>query len=457
MISYIKLKNFKSFSDVQLDLRGAHGIPKKVALIYGENGSGKSNLMLAPLFVSQTFETMRKDDKLPVFDDLNGIGDEAFRNKIISEILKLRFASLEDLIGKYWTIGNENPMEIEIGFFHKNKSGRYQMVFSKNAVIKEELFYLVKQRSGRIFSITPKKVTLSPSVFANLKYKEELQELISKYWGKHTFMSILYAEEKNKNQKFFKESISKELYDVLRMFKRLNVLYKGGNQETGRMAVPFRILQELDAGNVKNSGRKQNKELYVFEDILNQYFTQLYSDIKKAYYKFKKEGNGYRYELYFDKVCGGSIRSIPVSLESTGTRKLLDDFPIFFTSAMGLTAFVDEVDSGIHDLLMNDILRLLKNAVDQTDEGQFIATTHNTLLMDSVPADEVYVLKADAEGEKEIVCISDYRFRTQKANSVRHKYLDGCYQGIPETGYLDFAELIDEAMELKSHTLEDSQ
>ena len=39
MISYIKLKNFKSFSDVQLDLRGAHGIPKKVALIYGENGS----------------------------------------------------------------------------------------------------------------------------------------------------------------------------------------------------------------------------------------------------------------------------------------------------------------------------------------------------------------------------------------------------------------------------------
>ena len=48
MISYIKLKNFKSFSDVQLDLRGAHGIHKKVALIYGENGSGKSNLMLAP-------------------------------------------------------------------------------------------------------------------------------------------------------------------------------------------------------------------------------------------------------------------------------------------------------------------------------------------------------------------------------------------------------------------------
>lgn len=44
----------------------------------------------------------------------------------------------------------------------------------------------------------------------------------------------------------------------------------------------------------------------------------------------------------------------------------------------------------------------VKNAVDQTDEGQFIATTHNTLLMDSVPADEVYVLKADAEGEKRL-------------------------------------------------------
>lgn len=456
MVSYINLKNFKSFSNIQLDLRGSHGVPKKVALIYGENGAGKSNLMLAPLFVSQTFETMQKDNKMPVFDELNSIGDETFRNKILSEILKLRFSSLEDLVGKYWMIGNESPMEVEIGFYHNGKHGKYQMTFSKNSIIKEELYYLVKQRTGKFFSITPTNVTLSPSVFLNPKYKDELQDSINKYWGKHTFMSILYAEEKQKNKKFFMESISKELHDVLRMFQRLNILYKGGNQETDRMAVPFRMLQDLDSGIVKTTKKSQNRELYIFEDILNQYFTQLYSDIKRAYYKFKKEGDNYRYELYFDKICGGAIRSIPISLESTGTRKLLDDFPIFFTSAMGLTAFVDEVDSGIHDLLMNDIFKLLKDAIDQTQEGQFIATTHNTLLMDSIPADEVYILRADSDGEKEIVCVSDYGFRTQRTNSIRHKYLDGCYQGIPETGYLNFAEFIEEALCLKSVDLEDN-
>ena len=57
MLSYLRLRNFKSFSDITLDLRGSYGIPKKMAFIYGENGAGKSNLMRSMLFLSNTLKT----------------------------------------------------------------------------------------------------------------------------------------------------------------------------------------------------------------------------------------------------------------------------------------------------------------------------------------------------------------------------------------------------------------
>ena len=44
MFEYIKLKNFKSLKEVELNLLDKHNNPKKLILIYGENGIGKSNL-----------------------------------------------------------------------------------------------------------------------------------------------------------------------------------------------------------------------------------------------------------------------------------------------------------------------------------------------------------------------------------------------------------------------------
>ena len=49
-------------------------------------------------------------------------------------------------------------------------------------------------------------------------------------------------------------------------------------------------------------------------------------------------------------------------------------------------------------------------------------------------------------GNKKISCVTDYE-RAHKNNSIRHRYLKGVYQGVPEIGYLDFKELVDDAME----------
>ena len=47
MFEYIKLKNFKSFGDVTFNLLDKNNNVKKLILIYGKNGIGKSNLTSA--------------------------------------------------------------------------------------------------------------------------------------------------------------------------------------------------------------------------------------------------------------------------------------------------------------------------------------------------------------------------------------------------------------------------
>ena len=58
MFEYIKLKNYKSFKDVELNLLDRRNNPKKLILIYGENGIGKSNIASAFFMLSETLRTM---------------------------------------------------------------------------------------------------------------------------------------------------------------------------------------------------------------------------------------------------------------------------------------------------------------------------------------------------------------------------------------------------------------
>ena len=58
MFEYVKLRNYKSFGDVELNLLDKNGLPKKLILIYGKNGIGKSNLAASFFMLSETLRTI---------------------------------------------------------------------------------------------------------------------------------------------------------------------------------------------------------------------------------------------------------------------------------------------------------------------------------------------------------------------------------------------------------------
>ena len=201
------------------------------------------------------------------------------------------------------------------------------------------------------------------------------------------------------------------------------------------ITVPFRMMSSLDKGKINQS---LGYELEICEHALNSFFTSLYSDIKAVSYHKELVDGKISYELFVTKQIDGRYIEISISQESAGTRKLLQIFPVFFASYMGKTVAIDEIDNGIHDRLIVDVLKEISNHLS----GQLIITTHNTLLMKTISPESMYVIREDFEGKKEICTLAELG-----GKKYQEEYLRGDFGGIPCLGDFDFEEISNDIVE----------
>ena len=436
MLSYIRLKNFKSFSDIYVNFNGTHEHPKKLIAIYGENGAGKTNLMQAISFLTQTIETLAYPDKFGSREALDKlINDKDVPPEIIQMIFDSTFLSIEKMYDRYKMIGSDEEMELEFGFIIEGHDGMYRLKIENGIVSEEQLEFLVRSRRGMYFNISSNSMWLSPSVFVERQYKTEIEEQIDKYWGKHTFLAILFKELKEKNHSYFINQLGENLDKFFDWLKSLTVWCKGFTSEMAHITVPFRMMSSLDKGKINQS---LGYELEICEHALNSFFTSLYSDIKAVSYHKELVDGKISYELFVTKQIDGRYIEISISQESAGTRKLLQIFPVFFASYMGKTVAIDEIDNGIHDRLIVDVLKEISNHLS----GQLIITTHNTLLMKTISPESMYVIREDFEGKKEVCTLAELG-----GKKYQEEYLRGDFGGIPCLGDFDFEEISNDIVE----------
>ena len=122
MFEYIYLKNYKSFGEVKFDLTDKQGNPKKMVLIYGENGIGKSNLASAFFMLSETLRTM---DVRDIMQSILSERPDAINEEDFSRLIRLRYKDLETLIRENKMVASDEPMLLEVGFRLNDRSGRY--------------------------------------------------------------------------------------------------------------------------------------------------------------------------------------------------------------------------------------------------------------------------------------------------------------------------------------------
>ena len=434
MFEYIKLKRFKSFGDVEFNLLDKKGNPKNMVLIYGENGAGKSNLASAFLLLSETLRTM---DVRDFIESMMLKQPDVMQDEDFSHFLKMRYKDLETLIRESKMVCSDSSMYLEFGFKLNEKKGCYIIETNDSQLIHEHLEYTLVKNKGVYFDITPDSYSISAKVFRDRKSYNEIKNACSKFWGKHSLLSIIMHESDDKADNYIKEQLSENFNTILEFFSRISGKIKfGSSQERGFIGLPHAIFGEYDEGIIP----KEDEELLdKTELMLNLFFKSIYRDVEKVYYKRSYKEDTIRYRLMQTKMLAGKSRDIEFSMESTGTQSLLQLLPFMLVVVHGSTAIIDEFDTGVHDLLVQKLVRSLYSNL----QGQLILTTHNTLLMESgLPKENIYVISEIANGEKEIQCITHYDPKIHTNTNIRNQYLNGTYSGTPDLKDVDFQQLL---------------
>ncbi len=436
MFKYINLHNYKSLIDFNVDLMSTRKKPKKMILIYGENGVGKSNFATAFYTLSEFLKTKSVKD---IWDHIREKEDKDKDDAFIQKFLRDNFCDTEAIIKKCKTINSKDNMILEFGFNYKGYNGVYYLETNNTRIVAERLEYVLNKNLTTLFDIsdnqTPK---INSNIFKIPRYEDEILDLIEKYWGKHSLLSILTYEIEDKADGYVKKRITKNLYDIILFFNMLSLRVKEGNRvERSKIRNSHQIFKNLDNGEIPLS---EEVELDKTENLLNEFFTHLYSDIKQVYYKKEFKDDKLNYNLFLKKQVYDQLIEVDFSLESTGTQCLLEILPYLIDAVEGNTVIIDELDTGIHDLLIETILENMYNSV----KGQIIITTHNTMFLESdLAKDCVYVFKLDKDANKELVPLTSYEERIHPNLNIRKRYLKGMYGGIPMVMDIDFNDLLE--------------
>ena len=152
MFTYIKLKNYCSLVDFQVNFMGKRDNPKKLILIYGENGVGKSNLATAFFTLYETLRTMSIKDMLEKLRE--SVSDEEFDDSSFQKFMKQNLKDIESIIKSSKTINSQDSMLLEFGFKLNGKKGVYRIETDNTHIISEHLdFVLNKNKTDELYVV----------------------------------------------------------------------------------------------------------------------------------------------------------------------------------------------------------------------------------------------------------------------------------------------------------------
>ena len=128
--------------------------------------------------------------------------------------------------------------------------------------------------------------------------------------------------------------------------------------------------------------------------------------------------------------------SLDYNFESRGTQRLAGlAIPLLEAISAGRLVVVDELDSSLHHRLTMALIRLFKSAAANRHGAQLVTAVHDTgMLRDGLELDDVWLAQKDGAGVSRFTPLTDYRIRSRE--DLEQVYRDGRVGGAPVIGDL---------------------
>ena len=389
-------------------IHSEEGIPiLPVALLFGANASGKSNILRA-------FGTMQHmvlnsvrlnpDDTLDEYEPF--LLDEKSRN-------------------------NDTEFEIEFILFRHSVKRHYRYGFSfSDKNISEEWLYRQEGNTDEIelFMRTRGKVQVNEAEFPEGKGKEDTlnsnrlflsliaqlngikSKMIISWFNSGTFVTGSQIKQYITLTSSMLEEKEDKLWEGLSLF----------------IDMARKFLSNIDVGITELSIKEEPVALP--KDLPDEIKKKLSQDertslrIQSTHNRYNRQG----------EIIGQEIFSI-VQNESDGTQKITELLGLIFLTLWGGNLLViDELDAKLHPLLTRAIIQLFTNPEINPYGAQLVFTTHDTnqLHLDYVRRDEIWFTEKSPVEATELYSHIEFK-DFDPSMDITEQYVNGRYGAIP--------------------------
>lgn len=390
MLCQFSFKNFKSYKETTTFDFQATSIPEfsesllksekadallPVGVIYGPNGGGKTNLLLA---LSCLISTVVK----PIYEL------EKAREKIIIQ-QKISAAPFY-----FNEISRKMPTEFEVYFRQGKNEYRYNLSICGDDIAEEALYWksIGGKRTGMVFDREGAEITLGASI-----NKASINRSVNPKMPYLSFLAINYdIPVIVEVQKWFESCIVKNYANPI---ADRQIIFS--DDESYRK----RIVRALNDVDIDVSGYRYDEE---------------------------------NHELYTQRMIEGKIYELSFNDESDGTKKMIAALPVILLALQeGRLVIIDELDAKLHPKLLRYVISLFKNKNVNKKGAQLLFTSHDMTTMKNTVfrRDEIWFAAENERHESEIYSLYEIRRENnERVNSTAaydKQYLEGRYGADP--------------------------
>lgn len=370
----------------------------KSAVIYGANGSGKSNFIDAISFV---------------------------KNLVMDSITYQPGQGILQIPHKLEGLGSESTYQIHF----VTRGIRYVFGFSlENMLVKEEyLYYFPNGRQAKIFDRQGEEFTLG-----------------SKFRGKFSTCKDVLKPNRLLLSCAANFTAVDEIADVFNFFNNELVIYGSENQDNWmnyslyqintnvkmkNAVISFMRDLGMEVKDIKVSIDQKKMEFYELPPFLSDEFKNMLLQTKVDAIKAKVVYEKFETDLMQD--------------ESTGVQKLFGFLcPLIDIMVNGKVLVCDELESGLHESLVFELVKAFMNI--KTDRfAQIIFTTHETglLNLDLFRRDQIWFTEMEgSERYTDLYSLAEIK-NVRKEDNFGKGYISGKYGAIPMLN-VDFANIV---------------